>query len=242
MGMIMKKLLIIKTGSTLPSLIAKKGDFEDRVLSGMGVDKDKAIIADVCNGQALPGYDEISGVVITGSHAMVTEHPEWSEQTADWLQKSIGKNIPILGICYGHQLLAYALGGEVGNNPKGSELGTVSVFLNEDAQHDKLLKDLDNPLKVHVSHQQTVLRLPKHAKRLAVSNGDDCQAFVVGDYVWGLQFHPEFDREITVEYIIKRRQELIFAGKNPDDLIEECKDTHYGTQILRRFTEICLLS
>ncbi len=235
----MKKLLIIKTGSTLPSLLAKKGDFEDRVLSGMGVDKDQAIIADVCNGQSLPGYDEISGVVITGSHAMVTEHLEWSERTAEWLKKSISKSIPIMGICYGHQLLAYALGGEVGNNPKGIELGTVSVFMNEKAQHDRLLKGLNNPLEVHVSHQQTVLKLPKHAKRLAVSNGDDCQAFVVGDCVWGLQFHPEFDRDITVEYIADSKEELIAKGKKPDLLIKQCKDTPYGTEILRRFAEFC---
>jgi len=239
MGMIMKKLLIIKTGSTLPSLLAQKGDFEDWVLSGMGVDKDQAIIADVCNGQSLPGYDEVSGVVITGSHAMVTEHLEWSERTAEWLKKSIGKNLPILGICYGHQLLAYALGGEVGNNPKGIELGTVSVFLNENVQHDKLFKGLDNPLDVHVSHQQTVLKLPKDAKRLAVSNGDDCQAFVVGSRIWGLQFHPEFDREITVEYIADSRAELIAKGKNPYELIKKCNDTPYGTEILRRFAEFC---
>jgi GMP synthase (glutamine-hydrolysing) len=235
----MKKLLIIKTGSTLPSLLAKKGDFEDWVLSGMGVDKDQSVIADVCNEQSLPGYDEVSGAVITGSHAMVTEHLDWSERTADWLQKSIGKNIPILGICYGHQLLAYALGGEVGNNPKGRELGTVSVFLNQHVQNDRLLNGLNNPLEVHVSHEQTVLRLPSGAKRLAISNGDDCQAFVVGDCVWGLQFHPEFDREITVEYIADSRAELIAKGKNPDVLIKKCKDTPYGTEILKRFVKFC---
>ncbi len=233
----MKKLLIIKTGSTLPSLSAQKGDFEDWILSGMGIDKNNAIIADVCKGHPLPDYDKISGVVITGSHAMVTEHPDWSERTAAWLQKSIGRNIPILGICYGHQLLAYSLGGEVGNNPKGMEMGTVNVFLNEYAQNDKLLRGLDNPLKVHVSHQQTVLKLPKDATRLAVSSGDNCQAFVFGNHIWGLQFHPEFDREITMAYINECRQELTSAEKNPDVLIETCIDTPYGTEIFRRVAE-----
>ncbi len=235
----MKKLLIIKTGSTLPSLSDKKGDFEDWILSGMGIDKDKAIIADVCNGDTLPEYDQVSGVVITGSHAMVTEHLEWSERTAEWLKSAVNQSFPILGICYGHQLLAYALGGEAGDNPKGMEMGTVNVFLNEDAQNDRLLNGLDNPLKVHVSHQQTVLKLPKDTTRLAVSSGDDCQCFVVGNHIWGLQFHPEFDREITIAYINESRQELISAGKNPDALIESCKDTPYGTEILRRFAGFC---
>ncbi|UCC87581.1 MAG: gamma-glutamyl-gamma-aminobutyrate hydrolase family protein, partial [Anaerolineales bacterium] len=107
----MKKILIIKAGSSFPSLVSRRGDFEDWILSGMQISPDQAMIVDVCQAGPLPVYHAISGVVITGSHAMVTEHQAWSERTAAWLPGAIERGIPTLGICYGHQLLAYAMGG-----------------------------------------------------------------------------------------------------------------------------------
>lgn len=109
----MGQILIVKVGSTLPSLLSKRRDFERWILSGMQVHSGRAVIADVCDGAPLPGYDEMSGVVITGSHAMVTEHQDWSERAATWLPGAVERGVPTLGVCYGHQLLAYALGGEV---------------------------------------------------------------------------------------------------------------------------------
>lgn len=58
---------------------------------------------------------------------MVTDHGPWSEYTAMWLRETVEQHTPVLGTCYGHQMLAYALGGEVGNNPHGYETGTVNV-------------------------------------------------------------------------------------------------------------------
>src|SRR5512143_3057996 len=125
----MRRVIIVKMGSTLPALISKKGDFEDWILSGMEIGKEASLVVDVGKDSLFPSFVEISGIVITGSHAMVTEHQDWSERTALWLVKAVEHEIPILGICYGHQLLAYALGGEVGDNPHGREFGTVEVHL-----------------------------------------------------------------------------------------------------------------
>lgn len=234
----MGKILIIKVGRTLPSLVSKRGDYEHWILSGMQVNRDNIIIVDVCSGFPLPGYDKVSGVVITGSHAMVTERQDWSERTAEWLPGAVERQIPVLGICYGHQLLAYSLGGEVGDNPNGREIGTVEVNLNENARGDKLLGGFSTPIKVHVGHIQSVLSLPDNAKLLASSDKDINQAFVVGDSAWGVQFHPEVDAEIVIEYINHHREVLLEEGKSPDRLIEECVDTPYGSEILRRFVEI----
>ena len=71
----MPELLIIKTGSTLPSLVARKGDFEDWVLRGMGMDRGEADILDVTAGAPLPSREGLAGIIITGSHAMVTDRP-----------------------------------------------------------------------------------------------------------------------------------------------------------------------
>ena len=234
----MNKILLIKTGSTFPFLVSKRGDFEHWILSGMQVEPENAIIVDVCNDFTLPGFDGISGVIISGSHAMVTEHPDWSERTVEWLVGAVEKQIPILGICYGHQLLAYALGGEVGDNPNGCEFGTVEIKLHENARGDKLFGGFSSSLRVHVSHAQSVLRLPDTATLLVSSDMDRNQAFVVGNSAWGVQFHPEFDAEIVIEYINQHRGALLRENKNPDRIIERCFNTPHGSEILKRFVEI----
>jgi len=204
----------------------------------MQIDSDSAIIVDVFSGSPLPGFDGISGVVISGSHAMITEHQDWSERTVEWLLGAVERQIPILGICYGHQLIAYALGGEVGDNPNGCEFGTVEVNLNENARGDKLFGGFSTPMRVHVSHTQSVLRLPDNAKLLASSDVDINQAFVVGNSAWGIQFHPEFDAEIVIEYINQHREALLREHNNPDRIIERCLDTPHGSEMLKRFVEI----
>ncbi len=234
----MRSIIIVKVGSTMPSLVSAKGDFEDWILSGLGVSDEDKHVVDACKGCALPSYDGIAGIVVTGSHAMVTEHQEWSERTAMWLAGAVEKGLPILGICYGHQLLAYALGGEVGANPNGRESGTIEVHLEERAREDALLGGFSSPIQVHVSHTQSVLRLPPEAKRLASSERDINQAFVAGACAWGVQFHPEFDAEIVGEYLRAHTEELLGEGQTPSDLAAESVDTPYGTEILKRFAAV----
>jgi len=234
----MTNILVIKTGSTLPSLAAGKGDFEDWILEGMGIDRSGADIIDVTAGAELPPPDGLTGVIITGSHAMVTDHAGWSERTAEWLPGAISRKIPTMGICYGHQLLAYALGGEVADNPKGREIGMVDVRLDGQAEQDFLLSGFMSPIKVHASHQQTVRKLPQDARSLASSDMDENQAFVIGGFCWGFQFHPEFEAEIAVAYLNHFRVALRFAGVDVDGLIHECADTPYGSRILKRFYQL----
>lgn len=234
----MQTPVILKTGATLPELWAYKGDFEDWILSGMGLDRRQALVVDVTQGQPLPAYDRLSGVVITGSHAMLTEHLPWSEAVAAWLPAAVRRRIPILGICYGHQLLAYALGGQVDYNPGGLEVGTVEVRLAPQAQDDPLLSGLGSSLQLHVSHAQSVLRLPPEAVLLAASDMDAHQAFRVGGCAWGVQFHPEFDAHITRTYALDDAPALRQAGRNPAPILAACRDTPYGEMILQRFASL----
>jgi GMP synthase (glutamine-hydrolysing) len=234
----MRRIVIAKVGSTLPSLALHKGDFEDWIQAGLEIPAEGTVVAHVCNGSALPSHDAIAGIVVTGSHAMVTEHHDWSERTAEWLVGAVEKRIPTLGICYGHQLLAYALGGKVGVNPKGREFGTLEVHLEKRAQEDALFRGLPTPITVHLSHTQSVLLLPAQARRLAYSKREDCQAFAAGGCAWGVQFHPEFDAAIVREYIGSHQEELSADGQDPAALIAQTADTPYGTAILKRFASI----
>jgi GMP synthase (glutamine-hydrolysing) len=231
-------VVIIKTGSTFPALAEKKGDFEDWIIAGMEIDRQETIVVDVTRHSTFPDYPNIAGIVITGSHAMVTERQPWSERTAKWLRAVVDRRIPVLGICYGHQLLADALDGTAGNNPNGREFGTINVHLNATAKQDPLLSTLPEIIQVHVSHTQSVLCLPPDAQVLASSKMDKHQAFVIRNCAWGVQFHPEFDAEILREYIKTYQHVLREQGSDPEDLLQNCQDTPYGSLLLQRFREI----
>jgi GMP synthase (glutamine-hydrolysing) len=231
-------ILIIKTGSTLPGLKSRRGDFEDWIMTGMRVNADEVTVVDVTAGEPLPPNGAFAGIVVTGSHSMVTEHSRWSERAAQWLALEVAAETPTLGICYGHQLLGYALGGMVEENPLGWELGTVEIKLEEPAAGDELLGGFSSAVKVQSSHTQSVTRLPRRAVRLASSSRDANHAFRVGKTAWGVQFHPEFDGEIVRTYIEHCRKKLIAEGQDPDRLLRESQDTSCGTELLQRFARV----
>ena len=231
-------VVIVQTGSTLPTLRARRGDFPQWFAEELRRGGAESSVVHVAEGEALPPLEMVSGAVVTGSHAMVTDALPWSEQTARWLREAVARGLPVLGVCYGHQLLAHALGGEVGFNPRGSELGTVEIALADEALGDPLLGGWGKTLRVQACHAQSVLRLPENARLLARNSWDPHHAFAVGPRAWGLQFHPEFDRDITQTYIRECASDLVAQGQDPAALEAACHETPSGPEILRRFAQI----
>ena len=179
-------------------------------------------------------------MVVTGSFAMVTNHEAWSVATAAYMRQAVQQAIPTLGVCYGHQLLAEAFGGEVADNPLGRQAGTITVTLTEAAQGDPLFAGLPEQLRVQVSHRQSVLKLPAQATLLGSGLGDPHQAFRLGEFAWGVQFHPEFDAAVARAYIEQRREIFVADGKDPDALIAAVEDSDHGARLLARFARLVL--
>lgn len=233
-------ILIIKTGSTFPEIKTDRGDFEDWIINGMGIERRNFSIIDVSAGESLPDRFEYSGIIIPGSHAMVTERLAWSERTAAWIPRAIEQRIPMLGICYGHQLIAHALGGTVDYNPNGLEFGTAKIHFTKAAQNDPLFSVLPEEISFQVSHSQSVISLPNVAKLLAFNEMEPHHAFRYSNHVWGIQFHPEFDADITRRYIRLLSEKLEAKGLDPEELSRRCFDTPFGSAFLKRFAEIIL--
>jgi len=235
----MKPILIVKTGGTYPDMVARFGDFEDWFLQRL--DRASGPIDTVCPpaGEKLPQLETLGGVIITGSHDMVTERLPWSENTALWVKKAVDREIPVLGVCYGHQLLAHALGGVVGDNPNGKEFGTVAVRLNGRAGADRLFEGLPGVFDAQACHTQSVLQLPAGATLLASSDMDPHHAFSVGKRAWGVQFHPEFNAEVQQDYIRWFADDLAAQGRDVNDLLQGVRETPISEGLLRRFQQFC---
>ncbi|UCD89319.1 MAG: glutamine amidotransferase [Desulfobacterales bacterium] len=236
----LKKILIVKMGTTLPALAERRGDFDDWIQRLMGATSDRIQVVKPYEKDDLPDPSGLSGIIITGSHDMVTDRKEWSERTGAWLPSAIATGVPLLGICYGHQLIAHVMGGSVGFNPSGSEFGTVDVQLGEHSDQNPLFDGFPPTIRVHVSHRQSVLSLPPKSTLLASSSKDPHQAYAIGENVWGVQFHPEFDADITSAYIKACAEDLSAEGLNPNHLLGTVEDTPYGEHVLRRFGEIVI--
>ncbi|MBW2298434.1 MAG: glutamine amidotransferase [Deltaproteobacteria bacterium] len=234
----MKPVLIIKLGDTLPDLAERRGNFEDWFIEPLQSASLDTHVVDPRRGETLPPPSTYGGILLTGSHSMVTDKKEWSLQTAAWLPGAVRSGVPLLGVCYGHQLLAAALGGTVGNHPRGIEMGTVEIQLKPAAKNDGLLETLPETMLVHASHSQTVLTLPPDAVLLASNDWDPHHAFAIGDCTWGIQFHPEFDAEIMAAYIKAFSEYLKAEGQDPDRLLKQVKETSHSRQVLERFAEI----
>jgi GMP synthase (glutamine-hydrolysing) len=233
-----RPLVIVKVGSTFEALRAQRGDFEHWIADGLATQVLPVLVVDPRRGDTLPALDAVAGVVVTGSHAMVSHREAWSETTAAWLAQLVARDTPVLGICYGHQLLAHALGGEAGDHPRGAEVGTVSVALAEAAATDALLGGLPAQFPANVVHWQSALRLPEGAVRLAGNDHEPVQAFRVGKAAWGVQFHPEFDADVMRGYIDMLADGLRKEGADPAALRERVAATDTAAGLLGRFARI----
>ena len=234
----MKPLLIIKAGSTVPSVRERRGDFEKWILEAMEWDPREAKVVSVYLEEELPEPTEISAVVVTGSGAMVSAKEAWSEQTTAWLKTCVEQQICTLGICYGHQLLAHALGALVGKNPNGLEIGSIEVQTTDAAKHDLLFSGMPKRLRFQATHQESVLELPSGATLLAKNTLDGHQAFRIGAKIWGVQFHPEFDADVIKGYVSERRDRILSYRLDPDAIAKAINDSPHGSELLRNFASI----
>lgn len=234
----MHKLLLLQVGHTFEEIARERGDYDvwfQRALSRSEAD---FRVVRAFAGERLPADHDFAGVVVTGSWSMVTDREPWSEASAEYLREAAQRQRPILGVCYGHQLLAHAFGGSVGFNPSGRHAGSAQVELTAEAAGDPLFAGFASPLLVQVSHSQRVLALPPGALLLGRCACDPFHAYRLGESCWGVQFHPEFDAEVSRRYIALRRQKILDEGLDPDALIAAVRESDHGARLLARFAQL----
>lgn len=234
--MAMREVLIIKTGSTMPSLAAERGDYEHWIEEGLRVGPVR--VCHVAAGEELPDPGDVRAVVVTGSSALVTDREPWSLRTGAWMEEALALELPMLAICYGHQLLADALDGRVDANARGREIGMVPVRLTEHGARDPLFEGMPETLLMSSSHRQAVAELPSGALVLATGHAERYQSYRLGERTWAVQFHPEWDADVMRAYLQARREVLREEGLDPEALLDAVEPVDHGRRLLARFGEL----
>ena len=226
----MKYLYILKVGTTFAATKESYGDFDLWVARFFRSKRVKTKVIHIDTAKRLPNISTASGFIITGSHAMVTDELAWSLRVEAYVRRVAKSDCALLGICYGHQLIAKALGGRSGYNPKGKEIGTKQIKKLKSGYKDPLLRGIPAEFWAHETHSQTVLKVPKGSKVLAKSAGDSHQAVRYRENIWGVQFHPEFDAQIMREYIIH--------GHNDQSVLAGVKRCDRSSLVLKNFEKL----
>jgi GMP synthase (glutamine-hydrolysing) len=231
----MKPVLIIRTGRAPDPIRARHGDFPHWFRVGAQLPPERIRIVDVAAGEALPSPTEVAGALITGSAAMVTERAAWSERTAGWIRHAMDAELPLFGVCYGHQLMAHALGGRVDYLPGGREIGTMPIQVAAEARHDPVAAALPASFRAHTTHEQSVLETPKGAKVLAGSARDPHHLLRYGANAVSVQFHPEFNADVMRAYIRRKRADMHREGFDPHQAYRQVAPTPIARRLLRHF-------
>ena len=164
----------------------------------------------VCNNEDLPAIDSFDWLMVMGG----SQHA-WDEQGNSWLQEekafvaeALAKGKLFLGICFGAQLLAEALGGRIFTNTY-KEIGWHEVLVNREGQKSFIFQNIPTTFITFHWHSDH-FSLPRNCTRLAESKASANQAFVCnGRPLVGLQFHPEYTREMVTDYAQEHSQDWV---------------------------------
>lgn len=225
------QLQIIETGESPTPLRGQFGSYPsmiERALAAQG-QVFSFSTTPVFRGAAAPPLDAFDGAIITGSPAGVYEGHDWIAPTEEFLRRAVAAGKPVVGICFGHQLLAQAYGGKVEKSDKGWGVGIHNYNMNASAAW---MAPMQSRISCVAHHQDQVTRIPEGAR--VIGGSAFCPNGVI-EYAQGpaisFQPHPEFSTEYAAALMRLREdrvpEETISAGmeslsQKPDrDLVGE---------------------
>ncbi|MEO3478600.1 type 1 glutamine amidotransferase [Phaeobacter sp. CAU 1743] len=193
------KIGILQTGHAPDDLIDSSGDYDQMfcdLLAGHGFEFQTWAVVD---GAFPDGPDAADGWIITGSKHGAYEDHDWIPPLEELIRKIDAAKRPMAGICFGHQIIAQALGGKVAKFDGGWAVGHVTY--EQDGQ----------PVTLNAWHQDQVVTRPKNARVLAGNDFCENGILAYGDHIWTVQPHPEFSNSFVQGLIEKRGRGVVPA-------------------------------
>ena len=193
---------ILQCGQSPAQLKGELGDYPDmfmRLLAGRGLDFRNWHV------EAMEFPDSVEaadGWLLTGSRHGTYEDHAFIPPLEDFIRHAYGAGVPMVGVCFGHQIIAQALGGKVAKHPGGWAVGAQDYDFS------------GHMMRLNAWHQDQIVELPADARVIARNDFCENAALVYGDRVFSLQAHPEFDDDFIRGLIEHRARGLV-----PDDLL-----------------------
>lgn len=213
----MARITIIETGQVPKTYRERHGSFPDmfeRMVRAEDPSAEVEIVS-IPNGDALPDPDKLEAVLITGAAAGVYDGLDWIAPLEDFVRKTHANNTPMVGVCFGHQLIAQALGGTVRKSEKGWGIGRhVYRVAPENGVVD------GEEVAIACSHQDQVIEAPRDAQTILSSDFTPHAGLLYANgTTLSVQPHPEFDVEFA-QVCCELRD-----GKAPDDVVATARDS-----------------
>ena len=185
------KVAVLQTGRSPEPLRETHGDYDAMCKALLGLAPHEADTFAVLDGEFPSDIDPYDLFLITGSKHGVYEDHSWIAPLEDIIRDAYGKGKKLIGICFGHQIIAQALGGKVVKSDKGAGVGAMEYEL-------RTADGETSSLKLHAWHYDQVVKAPKDAEIIASSDFCEFAGFRYGDKAISFQPHPEFSKDYMV--------------------------------------------
>lgn len=172
-------------------------------------------------GQFPPHIHACDAYLVTGSRFSAYDQENWIKALKEFVRSLQQNYVPCVGICFGHQLIAEALGGKVIKNAAGWGIGKAEFKI---CQHPHWMTEKVEKFTIRVSHQDQVVKLPAEAELFASNHFCPIGGFTVGSHIFCLQGHPEFNDAYLVRLVNKRRNTI--GGEKSDKALISIEKTH----------------
>ena len=224
------KLCILENDTLDPAVEATYigyGTMYERLLRQAGAEGDIEIFNTV-KGEYPASFGPYDAVLLTGSKADAFSQEPWVLKLKEKVQELLKTKKKLIGVCFGHQLIALCLGAKVGRAPQGWGAGRMEYqWLAPDFPQAKGREQV----ALLASHQDQVFDLPSGAKLLATSDFCPVAAFAVDDHVFCVQPHPEFVEDYSAFLLDKRR--AVFGEEKYQAYTQSLAQGHDGLVLAR---------
>ncbi|MEM1021574.1 MAG: type 1 glutamine amidotransferase [Pseudomonadota bacterium] len=226
------RIAVLQTGRTIPEALDAHGDYDEMCKAMIGRAPDQAETFAVLDGDFPPSLDPYDVIVITGSKHGIYEDLPWIAPTEDLIRQAMQDGKRMIGICFGHQIMAQALGGRAEKSEKGLGVGLMPYdFISSDGSRTRK--------HLYAWHQDQVLEAPPGTKVIATSDFCPIAGLRYGDQAISLQPHPEFTKAYMTALIEARCDSHLGPEASEKALVsmEKPSDSVEVRQMLQSFME-----
>ncbi len=197
---------ILQTGDAPEELQDKHGNYNDMFVRLLGQNhaEFQFDVFRVIDSQIPHDVNLCDGWLITGSKFSAYGKQPWIPALKEFIRQIVAAGLPLIGICFGHQIIAEALGGRVEKSEKGWGLGLDTYSI----APGSALSALDH-ITLNIFHQDQIVKLPPNAEVFASSDFCQYAGLYIGDQVMTIQAHPEFKTEFNSELLEVRKTTVI---------------------------------